>query len=177
MKIIFAMPHLRKLIFYHLYFKISEYQAESFPKNSSVTCLHMKKFGNDFRMFKIILEATQHIDCLELYRLTQEIFDLIPGACKSLKRLCLEIFEAKNVSNETFYLNLLELTCVYLEGSEEVFKKLNGKVVDYVKQSEYSCRNHRSFNGLFWSEFLNCSIKCRIYCHFMNMRLSWWRNK
>lgn len=83
--------------------------------------------------FDLIYQETSpktfsHVEILETPDLNDEVAASIPEAFKSLKKLTVHFFEAKNISNKEFFLNLEEFSCSHVYSSSlELFKVFEDK--------------------------------------------------
>lgn len=99
-------------------------QSLSVEKFTLVDCMI-----NTTESSKSILNIFPQVKHLKIYKLTKKIANFIPEKCKSLKRLHVNRFCARNISDEAFYLNLDELRSEETDDSvcKVLYEKLNGK--------------------------------------------------
>lgn len=133
MKTILSMPRLKKLYLGGIPFDASEYEADDFPQNHSVKNLSLHQYPcHQFKWFKTFLKSFTKVEFLSVLIMTDDIADLIPETCKSVRQLSVMSLQAKNVreSNEAFYVNLEEFKCreVNSRGSKELLNRLNGRL-------------------------------------------------
>lgn len=82
----------------------------NFPKNLLTSDLSFLGFNFSANSLKIVLKTFSNTKSLTLERIDDENVDEIAKTCKSLKDLCVSIFDTKNPFNEKFYVNL-EMFC------------------------------------------------------------------
>lgn len=137
MRTILSMPRLKTLTFGVNDIDPEELATANLPQNQSVANLHLT--GNWHRKasaYKVLLKAFPNVESLRILKLTDDLADLIPEACKSLKKLTVMQFEAESIKNEKFYLKLLTFTsCLVKPTSQELFEKLNKNVNGNFKAS------------------------------------------
>lgn len=117
MKTIFSMPRLKKFKLKnmdHSSIDYTEYAADSFPQNSSVTSLILGNTSIRTDLVLLILKAFPKIEFLEISRMDDSIADFIPENLKFLDHLSVSSFRVKNFSNRRFYLTVLKsFNCSY----------------------------------------------------------------
>lgn len=121
MKTILSMPRLKNLTLGDFEFDALEI-AEALPPNNSVKSLHLLDWDN-YSECDFFFKVCPKVEFLEMNEITDEIADLISETCKSLKRLCVHRFRAKNIKDEAFFSDLDEISCgevaSYSEGLTE----------------------------------------------------------
>lgn len=129
MDTILSMPHLIEL---SLGLRLWHYSAVPENLGQSQSIVRLEIFQGDrieFAWYESLLKAFPKVESLVIFELDNSLADLISENCKSLKRLSSFHFNATDVSNEAFYLNLEELSCQIKKqnSSQQLFEKLNGK--------------------------------------------------
>lgn len=133
MKTVLSMPRLKRLTLAGIPFGASEYEADDFPQNHSVTSLGLHQYPcHQFKWFKTFLKAFTKVESLGVLVMNDEIADFIPETCKSVRQLSVYNFQAQNVheSNEAFYVNLEDFKCMQVDrrSSKELLNRLNGRL-------------------------------------------------
>lgn len=129
-KTVLSMQRLKTLFLTLYHSNPSEYEATNFPKNNSITDLCLRIYTPESIIYKHILDAVPKVEILHVTILDHKLAEWIPETCKLLKRLSLYIFDVESISNETFYMNLQEFSCRHVHRSKNLFKNLNGEVID-----------------------------------------------
>lgn len=113
-KTILTMPRLKTLsltVNQEVHLLELNPRDEYSSKNLSTTILYLLGFNLSKNTLKTILNVFPNVQSLILNKVDDENADEIAKACKSLKFLEVNEFDAGNISNEEFYLNLKGLHC------------------------------------------------------------------
>lgn len=107
----------------------SETEVATVQQNRSVENLSFYNNLINSKETNGLLNIFPQVKVLKIVRLNDEIADFISQTCKSLKRLYVERFCAKSISDEKFYFNLEELNSKYCGDliCGNLLKKLNRK--------------------------------------------------
>lgn len=123
---ILTMPRLKKLTFGVNCIDPLKLATVILPENKSVTSLHLTGVWRNLTSYKIILKAFPNVENLRILKMTDEVAEIIPEACKKLKTFTPMQFEVKSIKNEDFYRNLSKFaSCLIEPASLELFKKFN----------------------------------------------------
>lgn len=136
---ILTMPRLKKLTFGVNLKDPLELATVILPENKSVTSLHLTGVWRNLSAYKIILKAFPNVESLRILKMTDQVAESIPEACKSLKILTVMQFEAKIIKNERFYQKLTKFTsCLVKPDVLKLFKKFNtNKKANFQASTEF----------------------------------------
>lgn len=129
MKTILSMPRLKKLCLKKKFCGRDNIQLEAgiYQQNFSVATLDLEFIQiENIDFHEIILSAFPRVETLRIWLFSDEIANLISEKCKSLKKLHVLYFRARNIDNMKFYRNLENFThsCSVYKSSQRLFNEL-----------------------------------------------------